>query len=585
MVNRLKQTPLSSLVFVLFSLFFCFSDALAANIQAEVDRRQVSLNESFTLVFTTDGEEDGDPDFRPLEQHFEILAQNESSNMSFINGEITKIKQWTLTLMGKQPGFFTIPEISFGSDRSPVIRIDIKKTPPAKPGQPSEPIFIEVSASPENAYVQSQVIYTVRLHIAVNLLSAQLSEPSLSEADAVIEKLGEDRKFETTVSNKRYKVIERRYAIFPQRSGQFTIAPISFAGQLSNRSSSNFSPFPGGGAIKRLRSREIQLNVKPVPQDKIRGRWLPAKNLRLVEVWPENTAEPTERPIAGEPLTWKIMLMADGLTSAQLPEIAPKLPKGIKSYPDQAVLNNEKRDDSIIGIRQETIDLIPGKAGTYRLPAVEVPWWNTITEKMEVARLPARQIEIAAAETAEQPASIAPLPTPLLQESPDVDSEADGGLSRDAGRGAAFWSWISLILGLGWAITLVAWWGSRQKPRTDLPPVSDAVALDMKHLNRQVKEACTKNEADAVKAALLSWGRVLWPGRPISLGEIKNKVGEALAGEIEALNSTLYGRQARHWESGSALWSAFEQEQRKTKQKPTAKQERLAPMVPGSRAS
>jgi len=580
MVNVLKRTPLSLTAWVLFALLLCLSEVSAANIQADLDRKQVSLNESFTLVFTTDGSEDGDPDFRPLEQDFEILAQNESSKMSFINGAITSIKQWTLTLMAKQAGFFTLPEISFGSDRSPSIRIDIQKTANAKPGQPSEPIFIEVSASPESVYVQAQVIYTVKLHISVNLLSAQLSEPSLSDADAVIEKLGKDHEFETTVRGKRYKVIERRYAIFPQRSGQFTIAPVAFAGQLAGQSS-RFSPFPGGGSVKRLRSREIKLEVKPVPQDKIRGRWLPAKKLRLVEVWPKNASNNSELPVAGEPITWKITLMAEGLTAAQLPEIEPKVPKGIKSYPDQPVLNNEKRDNSVIGIRQEKIDLIPGKAGIYRLPAIEVPWWNTVTEKMEIARLPARQIEVVAAETEEMPTSITPLPASPLQKESNTEIETERG-SGDAARGSGFWSWISLILGVGWAITVVAWWGSRQQTTKDLDSVSNTIPLDMKQMKRQLKAACTTNEASAAKAALLSWAQALWPGRPVSLGEIKRRVGKGLSIEIDCLNGSLYSQHASTWESGATLWAAFEQELSSTKKKPAVKREGLSPMVPGT---
>lgn len=566
--------------FIFFSLLFlCFSNASAATIQVELDRKKISLNESFTLVFTSDGSEDGNPDFTPLEQLFEVHGQNESSKMSFINGEITKIKQWTLTLMGKQPGFFNIPSIQFGKDRSPSLRIDIEKTPTAKTGQASEALFLEVSASPETVYVQAQIIYTLRLYFSVNLLSAKLSEPDLSDSDAVIEKLGEDREFETTLQNRRYRVIERRYAIFPQRSGQFTIPPISFAGQLASRSRSNFSPFPGGGAIKRLRSRAIQLEVKPVPQDKIRGRWLPAKKLRLVEVWPGNTDDDVKTPLAGEPLTWTITLMADGLTAAQLPEIEPILPSGIKSYPEQAILNNEKRDDSIIGIRQEKIDLIPGKAGSYRLPAIEIPWWNTITETMEMAHLPARQIEVAAPEKMDHPTGSVPLPSAPSANVTDGDHRGAEGFPA-SGRGAGFWSWISLILGVGWVITLVAWWGSRQKSTADLASVSELIPPNMKQLNRQLKKACEGNEAKKVKDALLSWGHVFWPGQTLSLGEIKKRVSATLSKEIEVLNTSLYGKQASDWDNGPTLWEAFEQNQRDAKKSPAKKQEGLAPMIP-----
>ncbi len=561
---------------LLLPVLLCISEASAANIQAELDRGTVSINESFTLVFTTEGEEDGAPDFSPLEQLFEIHSQNESSRMSFINGEITRIKQWNLTLMGKEIGFFTIPSIHFGADKSTSLRIDITAAPVAKAGAEAEPVFLEVSATPETVYVQAQVIYTLRLYFSVNLLSAKLSEPILSDTDAVIEKLGKDREFETTVSNKRYRVIERRYAIFPQRSGQFTIAPVSFAGQLASRSRSNFNPFPGGGAIKRLRSRALQLDVKPVPQDKIRGRWLPAKKLRLVEVWPGNTGEKGEMPIAGEPLTWTITLMADGLTAAQLPEIEPKLPAGIKSYPEQALLNNEKQENSVIGIRQEKIDLIPGKAGSYRLPAIEIPWWNTITETMEVARLPARQIEVAPAEKAAQGAS----PTPLAPSQNRMDADSNIVASGNAAENAGFWSWISLILGLGWVITLIAWWGSRQKATADLASVSELIGPDIKQLNRQLKLACEKNDAAEAKASLLAWAQALWPGQAPNLGELKKQLGETLASEIDCLNVSLYGQHSKDWEGGDTLWAAFKQHQNNTKKKSTIKREGLSPMIP-----
>ena len=99
-------------------------------------------------------------------------------------------------------------------------------------------------------------------------------------------------------------------------------------------------------------------------------------------------------------------------------------------------------------------------------------------------------------------------------------------------------------------------------------------------MNRQLKKACAENEAGAAKEALLVWGHALWPGRPISLGEIKKRVGETLASEIEGLNGSLYSQQARDWESGAALWAAFEHELTNAKKKPSAKREGLAPMVP-----
>ena len=78
-------------------------------------------------------------------------------------------------------------------------------------------MFLDVKATPEQPYVQSQVLYTLRLYRRVDIAQAELSEPELT--DAVVEKLGEDSNYNTVVNGVSYLVTERKYAIFPQKSG------------------------------------------------------------------------------------------------------------------------------------------------------------------------------------------------------------------------------------------------------------------------------------------------------------------------------------------------------------------------------
>lgn len=222
--RRYRILPMLFFGFVLFGLS---QSAEAATIRMELDRSPVLINESFTLVFEAEGSVDEDPDFSALERVFDILRRSEGSSMQIINGEVSRKKQWTLSLMAKEPGHFIIPPIPFGKDKSESLMIEIKAAPVPSEGD-FEPIFIEVSAEPATPYVQSQVIYTVRLYRSVTLISGNLSEPTLSDADAVIEKLGNDRSFETTLKDQRYLVVERVYAIFPQQSGQLTLLPIRF---------------------------------------------------------------------------------------------------------------------------------------------------------------------------------------------------------------------------------------------------------------------------------------------------------------------------------------------------------------------
>ncbi len=552
------------------------SEVRAATIQAELDRDRVSLQESFTLVFEAEGTLDGEPDFSPIEQHFDIVHKMEGSRMEIINGQISQKKEWTLTLMGKEAGFFTIPSISFGKDQSPALRIDIeKKIRSAKKEEP-ELLMLEVTGTPESGYVQSQFIYTIRFYRSINLLSAQISEPEISGIDAVIEKLGEDRQFEMRRDGERYRVIERKYAIFPQQSGQLTISPITFAGQLAGRARSQFNPFPGGGPIKRLRSEPLTLQVNPVPQDKIKGQWLPARNLLLMESWTEMENDALTGQV-GEPLTWTLRVEAEGLTAAQIPEINPDIPKAFKAYPDQATLRNETTPDGLTGIREEKIALIPTVPGTLVLPKVDVPWWNTRTGQMEVAQLPARQIQVSPAEIPLQPVLPAPVPeTALRQKAP-----ANPAPAPSAKTTPGFWPWVSLALTVAWVMTLMGWWQAHRKakqiqayskgPGESLP--------DFGPVKRQLKRACTQNDTAAAKDALLSWGKLKWPGRPLSLGEIQNRVGPSLSSEIRTLNAVLYSQSKTSWETGNLLWAAFEKE-KKTQKKASSKPEALVPLYP-----
>lgn len=89
-------------------------------------------------------------------------------------------------------------------------------SPPNQPA-PSRDSFIELSADKAEVYVQEQLILTIQLYFSGNLIRGELSEPEHPEA--IIESLGKQREFARYRNGTRYRVVERRYAIFPQQPG------------------------------------------------------------------------------------------------------------------------------------------------------------------------------------------------------------------------------------------------------------------------------------------------------------------------------------------------------------------------------
>lgn len=551
----------------------------AATITVKSDRNPVAMNESFRLIFEADGRVDDDPDFKVLEQSFDIRSQSQGTTMQIINGQVSQARQWTLVLMPKRSGRLVVPPVSFGKDKSQSLVVGVTEQAAATDADSNSALFIEVSAKSAmgegEAYVQSQVVYNVRFFRAVNVANASLSEPVISDADAVIEKLGDDREFETTRNGRRYVVLERNYAIFPQQSGALTIAPVTFEGQVVNRSRGMFDVFEQGGQIRRVRSDEVSLDIKPVPVAEDAQQWLPAREVRLIEEWPEGV-DLTQAVTAGEPITWTLTLMADGLTAAQLPDMTPTMPEGIKAYPDQARQINDKKQETLIGVRQEKIALIPTQTGEYQLPAINIPWWNSQTGKREVVSLPARKLIVTASQVTDSGVSDSPVtPVTVAGDASPVERSATSD-NR--------WPVISGLLGLGWLLTALAWFMTRRKGGGNRAVQDDIAPLDFSVVKKAVQLACDQNDATAAKAALLSWGAMRWPEKPPgSLAEIAQRTVAPLSDEVMSLNCRLYSRTGSvagdAW-VGAELWAAFTKESSSREAAPSVAGETLAPMYP-----
>ncbi len=528
--------------------------AQAATITVTTDRSSVGLNESFLMVFESKGSVNGKPDFSPLNKNFQILSNNESSNMSIVNGKISSSKKWQLTVLARRAGNLPVPAISFGKDRSQPSSIMVSNArSSSSTSKSNQDVFIEVEVEPKSPYVQSEVIYTVRLFLAVATTNASLSEPGISGANAVIERLGEDRNFQTNRRGKRFNVVERRYAIYPQVSGDMTIEPVMFQGQMGRGAFSRFDPFGPQGKMLVERSQALKLEVKTVPSQFPSGRWIPAKKLTLTESWSEN---PPQFQV-GEPLTRTLTLVAEGQTASQLMELPEWVPDAFKQYPDQPVLNDNKTDNGITASRQEKVAIIPNSAGNYVLPEISVPWWNTTTNQLEYARLPERKITVEALINSVDTG----LPTlPTLDQPvgvPEINSESSGeSITSDAPSSTnGLWQAISAGLALAWLITLLLWWRSRGAIRPE--PLQDNKAVRLKQVLKDVEEACKKSQADELKQALLRWGQHVWSNSPpTSLGEIGKRSPAELADKILQLNNNLYSRKNEAWD-GESFWQVF----------------------------
>lgn len=557
-MNTIKQSLKSTLFLLILLLSLLSQSAGAAQITVTVDRNPVNIDESFQILFTSDESPDGIPDFSVLERDFTILNQSQSSNSSWINGKSSKTIQWTLNVIAKQVGTLTIPAVEFGRDASDPLTIEVTKADDNKAANTHEDIFLDVEATPLKPYLQSQVLYTLRLYRKVDIAQAQLTEPEL--ADAVVAKLDDDRNYMTQVKGVGYSVTERKYVIFPQKSGSMTIKPLVLTAEVVVNSRHSFNGFFNSTQTKRVVSKEITLDVKPAPASFTGSHWLSAEQLEVRQEWSGDF----EQMKVGEPLTRTLTIQAKAATVSSLPELSAKTDDNLKAYPDQPVLKEQKTGNGIIALREEKIALIPSKAGSYTLPAIEIPWFNTQTNKMEVASIPETTINVLAG--AETPTT-----------SPDTENKAQQQTASSTvqttnEQTTSNWLWVSLFLALGWLITVFYFLTKRPAPVPVI--VNNEAELSLKASINQLKKACADNNATAAKNALLAWGATKFSAT--SLGAIADCCDARLRDEILQLNQVLYAKNSPAW-SGKKLFQAFAENKARAKMTTTG-DESLEPL-------
>ncbi len=541
-------------------LFIISLNSFAENIKVYSDRNPVGLDESFKLIFKSSDSSLDSPDFNPLKKYFEILSQNQGSQIKIINGKQSSTKQWTLTLMAKQIGNLTIPAIYFGQEHSKPTIISVKEANKTTENI-QQSMFLEVKATPKTPYVQSEVIYTVRLFYALNLQSASMSEPTFTGGEVLVKKLGEDRQYQTIRDSKRFSVIERKYALFPQQSGNITIEAINFKAQVIQKNSAPSSAFDNffnqpNTIIKRLRSKIIKFDVKPIPSNFKGKNWLPAKNLTLTD----NFSEQLPQFKVGEPVTRTLTLSAKGLTVGQLPELMNSTDQ-LKQYIDQPKLNEQITNNGLNSIRQEKVAIIPAKTGQYTLPAIEIPWWNTETNKLDILKLPAHTIKVT---EAQQPLSTKNQ-TPVPKITPNIIDNQEKNYHDD-------YKWLTLIFAFAWIVTLIAFWLTMKKKnnKSNKLQTKQQTKTNKRMTLKTLKQACKNNNASEAKQAILIWAKEHWQtGALNSLGEISRHCAEPLQIEIQRLNQFLYGETREKWQ-GMKLWNMFKQyKPRKINKKPS----------------
>ncbi|WP_327438423.1 BatD family protein [Pseudomonas donghuensis] len=516
---------MSRVCVLVFSLFLALQ-VQAAALLASVDRTRLNAGETLELTLETqDVTQFGKPDLTPLQANFEVRGTRQVNSLNSLD-ESSANTRWIITLLPRQSGSVEIPALQLGEVRSQPISLQIQANEVSRENQ--GPVFIDASLDQPQVYVQAQAVLTLSIYHSVPLYDDSSLSP-LQLDNARVEPLGESRTFEKLIDGVRHGVIEMRYAIYPQQSGDLKIPALNFSATAAQNDAEQELNTPRAGKQVQVSSTPLVLTVDPIPADyPANAPWLPANSLTLEEHWSPDPAQ--QQTQIGDSLTRTVILQAEGLSSAQLPPLPGTEVTGLRRYPDQPQLRNQVNDRGLLGVREEREALVPTHSGRLELPSQEVVWWNTREDHLERSNLPARslQIEDNPALSADKPASVDPVTvqTHLL------------------------WPWqlSTLVLALTTLLGFALWWRARSQPavlRAAQTGPSPRTLLD------DLKRACQANDPQATRQALDAWARQ----QPETLAEMAARF-VPLSDALDGLNGALYSESGQYWQ-GEELWRAI----------------------------
>ncbi len=556
----------------------------AAQVNAVADRDRIGLGESLNLQLRVDGKPDDDPDLSVVKQNWDILNQSSSSQTQIINGNFSRSKVVSLTLMPKASGAVDIPAICFGKDCSMPLTIQVSDQPAT--AVKGDELLLETDVQPHTVKVGQQVLLTIRVLHRVGLAGAGLDNVEPQGVSAAIEQLGEDRSFETRRAGYLYQAIERRYAVFPEEAGQLTIPRLTLQAQVAD--GGGISSFSTRTRTLRRFSAEQTVEVQPQPADTNGRLWLPATAVSLSDSWQHQT--PQFR--VGEPVTRTLTLQVKGLPAAHLPDLKLPLPTNWKSYPDQPVRADSDDSSGRIGTLQQKIAVVPTQAGTMKLPGFDLDWYDVSSHQWQIARIPSVTVTVAPA----APGSVGQQTPPAAQQAPVATRQPEQKQSAPVApqpevnsvavaaqaTGTSPWLWVSAVLGAGWLLTLLLWWRysyrCKQAQENSTNITLEQVATPEKDAFKQLLKVLHQNEPRSSRGALLEWGRCRWPQVGHNLEILAGCLNPELAGELQRLSEALYTQKAVAWQ-GDAL---ADQLQRWRKQKNGPQEESALPgLYPG----
>lgn len=568
---------------LLFSLLLLSISNLvnAATLSSSVDRNPIKINQTLTLTVQFDEQVDSSSlDLSELEQDFEILANspNTRNSVSIINGQTTRLSTttWRITLAAKRDGALTIPAFTINGVSSRPINLQVASLSAAELAE-AQPVEVTLTIDDtDNLSIKpgEQIIVNIELSAATNVGNLRGEELIIPGVD--IEPLGQQngQRQENGVTR---QVAIWRYALFPTNSGQIEIPSQTFTGTIGGRSSF-FDSFISGG--QQVGGRSVAQTINVVAQPNSNGNvWFPANDVSIESAWSGGTNQIR----VGEPITRSITITASGQRANAIPPLSTNSQTDYKTYQDQPLLENTTSAQGLIGVRIETVAIVPSTSGELTLAEQRVRWWDNLTDQWREAVLPEETLTVLPGIGGTTINEQAPTQNLSVNSTPNSAQLSQTTSNTTSIRSTNWWWQLATIcLAL---ICLLQFYYLRKKTTVAVKqePTKNDSGLNENTAWKQLQQSLKDGDSKTIRKHLLAWARSAMPNKRIlnldSISGLSNS--PTLRSELNQLDKSIYSNgEAINIERLSTQIAELRDEFKTANKQQTTAAGELAPLYP-----
>lgn len=414
----------SLIVIISLFVFLLIAAPAAADVEvgARVDRTTLDPGDTLNLVVSVKNG-GGEVDVSAITD-FKVIPRGTNTNMQFINGRSTREKLYNYLLIPKTNGRLIIPALAVQSDgalyHTQPITITVNDQPTAGAAAISRDVFVDATLSNKAPYVGQQIIYTFRLHNAVQIADARFQPPEFNGFTA--KEVKDRRSVHKVINGREFAAIEIFYVLVPLAPGATTIEPALLQAQVEvpgshSRQQSPFDRFfddprfnRGAMQTRTFRTDTLQVEVQPLPAPDGGANFSGLVGRFELDARLDKAALKV-----GDSATLAVTIRGQGnIMDAQAIDL--DLPAAFKTYADNPEEKIEMDRNGFHGQIIFRTALVPVKAGPVELPPLQLTYFDVTQNSYRTlsATLPA--LTIGKADNAQgTPITITPAPLGQLK--------------------------------------------------------------------------------------------------------------------------------------------------------------------------